>query len=347
LLAVFVTCASVFVCTVGSSAHAVPAQAAPSTTLTWSVRPTPTDAQPARPNFSYEVEGGDTITDSVRVRNFGTAPLSLAIYASDALTSRTGALDLLPASKKPRDVGAWIELDTSSISLEPGQSIDVPFTMAVPRNAASGDHTGGIVTSVTTPGTDANDSPVLLDRRLGTRVQVRVGGPLRPRLRITELQAEYDGTLNPVGKGTLHVTYTVRNTGNVRVTAIPTIRVKGPLGLVETTLRTAAMPELLPANSLTFTVDVAVWPAVHLDATVELQPRTTEDRQELPAAATSATASVGVWAIPWALLAIIVVVIAGVVLWVWLRRRRARQVDDKVQQAVADALGSRDAGAST
>jgi hypothetical protein len=35
---------------------------------------------------------------------------------------------------------------------------------------------------------------------------------------------------------------------------------------------------------------------------------------------------------------IVVLVAACVVLWAWSRRRRARQVDAKVQQAVADAL---------
>jgi hypothetical protein len=216
----------------------------------------------------------------------------------------------------------------------------VPFTLVVPQNAESGDHTGGIVTSVTTPGTDEDKTPVLLDRRLGNRVQVRVGGPLRPRLEITDLQAEYDGTLNPVGEGTMHVTYTVRNTGNVRVTAVPTIEVKGPLGVVSTTLRSAAMPELLPRNSLTFTADVEVFPAVRLETSVDLQPRTTEDRAELPRGASTASASTSTWAIPWTLLVILVVLIGGPFVWRWTRRRRARRVEARVQQAVAEALGS-------
>jgi hypothetical protein len=323
-----------------------PATSQPATAMTWSVRPTPIEGTPSRPNFSFDVEGGQTIDDSIRVRNFGAAPLTLAVYASDALTSTSGALDLLPAGKQPKDVGAWLELDTDTVSLEPGAFVDVPFSMYVPVNAAAGDHTGGIVTSVTTETTGKDDAPVLLDRRLGTRVQVRVGGPLRPRLEVTDLQATYDGTLNPVGKGTMHVKYTVKNTGNVRVTANPTIEVKGPLGVTGTTLHSAAMPELLPANSLTFTADLDVFPAVHLDTTVELEPRTTEDRTELPAKVTTASASAGVWAIPWALLVVVAVVVVAIVLWIWSRRRRQRDVDAKVQAAVAAALGTKEADAT-
>lgn len=339
-LALVTACALLLAAPVASPAGAsVHAQAAPSTTLTWSVRPTPVEGTASRPNFSFDIEGGETISDTVRVRNFGTAPLTLALYASDALTSKSGALDLLPAGTKPKDVGAWIHLDTDSVSLEPGAFVDVPFTMDVPRKAASGDHTGGIVTSVTTETTGKDDSPVLLDRRLGTRVQVRVGGPLRPRLEVTDLEAKYDVTLNPVGKGTMHVTYTVRNTGNVRVTGNPTIEVEGPLGLLGTTVHSAAMPELLPANSLTFTADVEVFPAIHLDTTVEIEPRRTRDRDDFPAEVAPASSSVGGWAIPWSLLVIIVVIVLGVLLYLWNRRRRKREVDARVQAAVAEALG--------
>jgi len=318
---------------------ALPAQTPPTGTLTWSVRPTPTEAQPERPNFSFDLDDGATVQDSVRVRNFGNQPLTMAIYASDALTTKSGALDLLPAAKQPRDVGAWISLAANGIEVAPNEFVDVPFTLVVPPGTLSGDHTGGIVTSVSTPVRDATNTPVMLDRRLGTRVQVRVNGPLRPRLEITELSAEYGNTLNPVGAGTLDVTYTIRNTGNVRVTAGQSLKVTGAFGLTTREVRLGDMPELLPTNSLTFTAKLDdVWPTVHLGVEVEVRPRTTSDRGPLPVTVAAATRSAGVWAIPWVLLAILVIGIGGPVLWRWSRRRRDRTVDAQVQQAVSEAL---------
>lgn len=196
--------------------------------LTWSIRPTPTQAEPDRPNFSFGLKEGDSVSDSIRIRNFGTRKLALKIYASDALTTASGALDLLPASAKPKDVGAWTTLNRSSIEVEPTEYVDVPFTVRVPGAVESGDHTGGIVTSISTDGAAADGQPVILDRRLGSRIQVRVAGPLRPALEISNLRTRYSTTANPVGSGTINVTYTVKNTGNVRLAADQIVQVKGP-----------------------------------------------------------------------------------------------------------------------
>ena len=137
----------------------------------------------------------------------------------------------------------------------------------------------------------------------------------------------------------MHVKYTVRNTGNVRVTANPTIRGGGPARASRARRCTSkAMPELLPHNSLTFTADVSAFPAVHLDTTVELTPRATARRAKLAGKTATASASVGVWAIPWIAPGDRPLVIAAVLLWIWSRRRQQRAVDAKVQQAVAEAL---------
>ena len=173
------------------------------------------------------------------------------------------------------------------------------------------------------------------------RARCASAGHCVPASRSPTSRPRYDGTLNPVGKGTMHVTYTVRNTGNVRVTGNPTIEVKGPLGLLGDDAHERGDAGAAPANSLTFTADVEVFPAVHLDTSVEIEPRRTRDRDDFPAEVATASSSVGGWAIPWSLLVILVVIVLGVLLYLWNRRRRKREVDAKVQAAVAEALGDR------
>jgi hypothetical protein len=231
------------------------------------------------------------------------------------------------------------------VTVASGQFVDVPFTLKVPSGATSGDHTGGIVTSVTTPATGVDRRPVLLDRRLGSRVQVRVRGPVRPGLAITDLRTDYDDSLNPFGKGTLHVTYTVRNRGNVRLTATPTITVEGGFGITTATLRGSRTPELLPSSALTFTADVEVWPALRLETTVALTARAAAGRPPLPIAARAASASTTTWAVPWTLVVALVVLVVGPLSWRWSRRRRARRLDTMVRQAVAQALDLRESRA--
>lgn len=304
-------------------------------TLTWSVRPAPTASEPERSNFSYDADPGATVRDSIRVRNYGAEPLPLAIYASDAMTTSSGALDLLPAGEQPTDVGAWTVLDAANIEVPPLGFVDVPFTMVVPVDAESGDHTGGIVTSYRAPGTDDEGEPVVLDRRLGSRMYVRVGGELRPQLEVSDLMVTWSGTPNPLGTGTLHVGYTVTNTGNVRLGADQVVVVGGRFGLPGREVTLEPMGELLPSSSLDFSVDVPdVWPTFRTTTRVELDLVPTREGDEFDADTPRAAASVGTWTVPWPQL-VVLLVLVGIPLRVrWTRRRRRRREAVVVQQAV-------------
>ncbi len=305
-------------------------------TVTWSVRPTPTDAEPERPNFSFDVAGDDTLEDSIRVRNFGAEPLALDIYASDALTTSSGALDLLPAGEEPVDVGAWIELATDELEIEPGEAVDVPFTMTVPDNAEPGDHMGGIVTSFTSASEDDEGEAVVLDRRLGSRVQVRVGGELQPTLEIRDLEVVHDATANPFTPGRATVTYTVANIGNVRLAADQQVVVPGPVVVPDRVVTPEAMPELLPDNTLSFAVEVpAVWPSFRTTAEVTLEAVATREGDAFDVA--PVTASAATTSIPWAQLAVLLVLVLLVAWIAWSRQRRQRREEAIRAEARAEA----------
>ncbi len=325
--------------TPGTIGGAPSAESQEENTLTWSVRPTPREEGDNRPNYLLDVKAGDVVKDAIRVRNFGKTELPLTIYASDAITTSTGAIDLLPAGETPRDVGAWIELERSELRIAPGEHVDVPFTMTVPSNAESGDHTGGIVTSYIAPGQDDDGQPVKLDRRLGSRVQVRVDGELRPGLSITDFQTSYDGTANPAGKGDMTVTYTVTNTGNVRMSALQTFKVAGPFGLSGKTADLNPMPELLPGNSLTMSSTLSgVWPILRNSADLEVRPVPTRPGDNFPALK-SAKAASGQWTIPWTLVFLLLLGAAGtsgtILARRELQRREAARVDEAVQATLA------------
>ncbi|MDG4792753.1 DUF916 domain-containing protein [Micromonospora sp. WMMD1082] len=324
----------------GPLASAGPVAAAPiqvradEPTLTWSVRPTPTDDDPQRPNFSYDLVPGQRIEDSIRVRNFGAEPLTLAVYASDARTTSSGALDLLPAGAEPTDVGKWIVLDTNVIKVPPKKFVDVPFTMVVPAGVENGDHTGGIVTSYRSPGFDREGRAVVLDSRLGSRMYVRVGGELRPELQISDIRISYAGTNNPLRPGKARVTYTVTNTGNVRLAAEQLVIVPGRLGFPGREAVLDPMPELLPSNSLTFSVEITdVWPSFRTAGSVELRPVPTRDGDVFAPDTPVATGSAATWSIPWFQLVVLLMLALTVLLVVRRVRRRQRQLAEADQQA--------------
>lgn len=310
-------------------------------TLSWSVQPVPAPGADPRTSYFLSVREGQTLTDTLRIRNFGQNPLPLRVYATDARTTDTGSTELLPASERPADVGAWITLERGQVIVPPQGSVDVTFTMRVPREAEPGDHTGGIVTSYLAPGRDRSGESVTLDRRLAVRVAVRVEGKLRPALAISNLMATYVDSPNPVGDGSMRLRYSVTNTGNVRLGADQVVRIEGPLAMAGQTATLERLPELLPGNTVTVQTEVSgVWPTVRSSVDLELSPvptRPGEDFKDLSAA----RAATNTWSPPWSLLALLML-ISTVSAGLLLGRRRAQERErERIAEAVEGQLRAR------
>lgn len=282
----------------------------------WSVRTASNSFGPGRTNYSYTLNAGGRVEDGLVVVNHGTTPLDLAVYAADAFTTGAGQLDLVTKDATSTGVGAWVHPGRDHITIQPGQSADVPFGVTVPDNAAPGDHLGGIVTSLTQAG---------VERRLGIRIQLRVGGALKPGFSVEDPQVDYAGTLNPFGKGDATITYTIRNTGNAIAAARQEASVSGPFGTWRVPAEPSAdSPSLLPGEKWQVSVPVhGVVPALELTATVSLVPLLTDaagSTAPLPAIETATHA----WAVPWVL--VLLVVLCGLVVAVLaFRRRRGRR----------------------
>ncbi|GHF40967.1 hypothetical protein FHX82_004898 [Amycolatopsis bartoniae] len=289
----------------------------------WTVATAANDFGAGRENYSYTVDAGGQVDDGLVVANPGTAPLDLAVYSADAFTTREGRLDLLTRDKPSTGVGAWVRPGAAHVTVQPGQTTEVPFTVTVPADAAPGDHTGGIVTSLTENG---------VERRVGLRIQVRVGGELRPQLAVENLDVDYSGTLSGSGDATL--TYTVHNTGNATVSARQAVSVSGPFGSWRATADPVPdTPSLLPGETRDVSVPVhGVVPALALTGTVTLTPLLTDASGSVaPLAAVSTTAHGA--AVPWALVGLIVVV-AAVAVFALRRRRSPVEEPEKVDVTV-------------
>lgn len=289
---------------------------------TFGVQPAGPKGPDARPHFSYGVTGGATTRDQIAIWNYGEQPLTLAVYASDAVNTADGGFDLLPAGQAPKDAGSWIKLDKDKVTVPAKGKVIVPFTVTVPREVTPGDHTGGIVASLAAGAQDAQGNKVKLDQRVGARVYVRAAGTLTPRLEVQQVTASYEGSANPFSQGSATVTYTLSNTGNVRLGARQAVRVNGLFGTSVTADGVKDLGDLLPGTSLTITAKAdGVAQVLRSSAVVSVQPVAARDGvdPELP----SLTRSVSLWTVPWALLALVLVITGGG-LWVWRRKRLAR-----------------------
>lgn len=311
--------------------------------VTWTVRTSSNALGADRTSYGYTLNPGAHLDDGIVVANRGTEPVELDVYAADGYTTSTGALDLRVAGEQSVGVGAWITVPQRHVSVAAGQSVDVPFSIDVPADATPGDYAGGVVTSLTVADASAN---VNVDRRLGIRAGIRVGGDLAPALAVDDLRVDWDGGAVPLLFGTATVHYRLHNTGNVALTADEADAVSGPFDIARADVApTDAAPILLPGESWQREVPVDAVAALGvLIASVSATPVVTDAAGSTTTLDPIVATTFG-WALPWPLLSLIALVVAGAVFVPRLlrdrRRRRQRTEDERVAEAVQRALAER------
>lgn len=279
-----------------------------------------------RTRLSYQLQPGQHLEDEYVVRNTGTTPQNVTLFATDAFNTDEGEFALLDTAKKPTAVGTWVLFDgsqpTETFPLDPGQQRTVPFTLTVPADAGPGDHAGGIVVS-----SQKGDGQILVDRRVATRLYVRVPGDLQPALTIASVSADYRAEWNPFA-GSTAVTFTVRNSGNVALGATMLVGAKALFGIPAGTAVRQELPELLPGSTRTLTVVVPGTAQVgYLNPYVQLQPTVEKDALN-PGPLALVSRDTAIAAVPWW-----IVVLAVLVVGFFLFRRWRRRSDGKRAEA--------------
>lgn len=305
----------------------------------WGVRPASADGKPdARTHFTLQATPGATLTDQALVTNLSDSAVTFSVYGTDAFNTTSGQFDLLSADRKPSDLGSWMTFTEPTITVAAKGSVAVPFSVVVPASATPGDHAAGVVVSLITLGT-GGDQNVNVDSRVAVRVYLRIPGNLKPRLAVGPVTATYTGVTNPFGGGSLGVTYTVTNPGNIRLRAKQSITVTGPFGWQVATLAPADLAEVLPGQSATVSATLTdVFPAGPLTVSVTEAPYP-DPEQPVGQAIAPVSASATVWAMPWLLVLIaLIVIVGGLGVWWWRRRRVLSRLDAAMITAREETL---------
>ncbi len=315
------------------AAGPAPAAAAGATAAgraTFGLAPASATGPDGRPNLDYAVSPGEVLFDHVAALNYSGQPLTLQLYAVDADETTQGGFALTLPGSQQTGVGSWVSVPAQDATvvvparsaLGPG-TVVVPITVRVPVNASPGDHAGGVLVSLSTTGRNRSGEAITLVQRTGTRVLMTVAGTLSPRLTVTDLHASYTGSLDPVGRGEVHLSYVLRNSGNVDLTVTQGATVSGLVGASAHT-KIPGETFLLPGASVTRSAEVrGVWPQCLSHASVTGTPRTQTSKKSVFFAPVTVTATV--WAIPWVLIIIVVALIVGLVLFRRHRRRHPRR----------------------
>ncbi len=283
----------------------------------WSVAPTPPDSENPAPRNYFVLEGepGAKIKDKVRIQNWTKAPITFKLYGADGFnTEKDGFFALKGNDEKMTDLGQWVTPATSQVTVYGRTQVDVPVIVKIPRNAAPGDHVGGVVAmnvSVESTEKDAEGIEVGVQRAVGARMYVRVAGPTTPALEVENVTLQHDRGLMPwTGSGSGSVSYTVKNTGNVRLSPEAVVDLEGLSGEIAS-FDGKGLTDLLPGETARVNQQVDGIPSFgKVTATVTV---TTTDGPTDQAATST-------WLVPWPALLVLLTLIA-VALWL-IRRHR-------------------------
>ncbi|MEU8541600.1 DUF916 domain-containing protein [Streptomyces sp. NPDC048717] len=301
--------------------------AAPSATAAenaeWAVYPAASRLG-SRPYFYLTADPGTTLTDRVTVTNKSAAPLTFLLYGADAYnTARDGGFAVRGREEKQTGTGAWIKPARERVTVPPRSAVTVPYTLTVPADADPGDHPGAVVAlderiARADPGRATGGGTVALgvQRAVGARVYLRVGGPTVPALAVEDVTLDQDRPLIPgTGASTAVVSYTLHNRGNVTLSPKAALRARGLFGRTLLARDLDGLPaELLPRQKIRLTTRWTGAPQF--------------DRGEVTVTATARgvreSAGVSFVALPWLPLSVLLaaLLLAGAV--VLRLRRRAR-----------------------
>lgn len=291
--------------------------------VTFGIAPSNTSRPDGRGYFGFSATPGATLTDHLAISDYAYQPLTLQLYATDAVNTRDGSFALLPPNKPSPRFAGWISLPPSdrTITVPARGTVVIPFQLHVPTTATPGDHVGGVLATLQSMVTSPSGQRINLLQSVGTRIFVRVSGPLHPGLAVTSLKARYEGTTSPFGSGRVVLTYIVRNSGNVGLGGKQTVWVSGLFGSKTSARTVASVPLLLPGYSVRESVTLpSVIPELHMTGHVSISPLVIPGSQQPPSGPYKGVVSF--WAVPWTLTAIAGTVMVMIVGLLVLRRRR-------------------------
>ncbi|MGO4255239.1 WxL protein peptidoglycan domain-containing protein [Marmoricola sp. RAF53] len=286
----------------------------------------------SRPYFEYEIPPRGKVIDYVAISNLRFEPVTVRLFGKDATTTTGSAYAVQTSDEAPTDVGSWIVPQKTRITVPARSEVVVPFQIGTPADAEPGDHAGAIVVSLLAKEPKPKGGTIVVDHRVGLRVLLRVPGDLTPALTVTGLKADWDGPGSVLGRGDTTVSYTVTNTGNLRLSATQGISLTRALGLPSIDATAPAIKEIQPGGS------VQVRQVVHgvlgtgpMKAHVSVHPRLIDTKlKDITVKDATATTSFSAW--PWLLIALVIALfLLGGAGWHVGRRRYLARKQAKAQ----------------
>lgn len=181
--------------------------------------------------FIYEqVEPGAVIEDVARVINLDSKKATLAVEAVDAGMNEDGGFGLVGSPADNEDIGKWIELSKTEVTLPANKEEIVSFKITVPADAEVGDHIGALAVYQTNPSanktTKIGGSQVSISTRVGARIYLTIKGDIVRGLKLLKRSMYGRGQVLMFG-------LKIKNLGNIRADLRMTAKIYSIWGLYD------------------------------------------------------------------------------------------------------------------
>jgi hypothetical protein len=91
------------------------------------------------------VQPGQPVREAVLVRSSFDEPREVLLYAADALPAAGGGFGFRTRDETQQQVGRWLQLEQSRVTVPPDGAVRVPYSLTVPSGTAGGEYVGAVV----------------------------------------------------------------------------------------------------------------------------------------------------------------------------------------------------------
>jgi len=180
------------------------------------------------PLFQLSLLPGATWSSTLRFTNNNPYDLVITAFTQNFRATEDAGVSFSPSGTVPGanayELATWITPQGGAITVKQGATINIPFTIAIPKNAEPGGHYAAIVVG-TTP-THGGDGEVSVGAQLSSLVLVRVIGDVLERGMIEDFASAHAIVQTQAAAFTLQF----QNTGNVHVAPQGDIRITNMFG---------------------------------------------------------------------------------------------------------------------
>jgi len=156
----------------------------------------------------HQAEIGTSETNVLEVRNEGTKPNRVKVYAEDWNMDRKGDVNYARAGTGPQSCANWIQINPTDFRVEPGQNRQIRYTLTVPPGTKEGGYRAVIVFEGM-PVAESGTAPrrMAVHGRIGVVLYETVGKP--------DIKALFDDFQVSSAKQGVTFKLTLSNKGNV------------------------------------------------------------------------------------------------------------------------------------